>query len=170
MATSDAAVTSALATGLPHAVGPETAKAKPARAPLRMRHPDMTAVSDSSDSEREATDSEGETTAVDDGSYHDDNFVRKVLAKEKPLPAITLGSLLQNIQWVSTLALTIVPMLAIYGAFTTPVRWQTALWSVLYYFFTGLGEWRVPNRSGMPLDCTDTYWLSTGITAGYHRL
>ncbi|GAA5977379.1 hypothetical protein JCM10908_004958 [Rhodotorula pacifica] len=140
------AVTSALAQALPHSVGPETA-AKPPRAPLRMRHPDMTHMPDSSDSDHDASDSEGETTAVDDGSYNDDNYVRKVLAKEKPLPPITLGNLHKNINVISTLALTVVPALAIYGAFTTPVMWQTALWAVAYYFYTGLG-----------------------ITAGYHRL
>jgi stearoyl-CoA desaturase (delta-9 desaturase) len=32
-------------------------------------------------------------------------------------------------------------------AFWTPLRWQTAIWAVIYYFWTGLG-----------------------ITAGYHRL
>ncbi|GAA6007440.1 stearoyl-CoA 9-desaturase [Rhodotorula paludigena] len=141
----------ALAASLPHAVGAEastTATDKPPRAPLRMRHPDMTQVDDSSsDSERGESDSEGETTAVDDGSYQDDNFVRKVLAKERPLPPITWRTLPSNINVISTLALTVVPALAIYGALTTPLKWQTALWSVIYYFFTGLG-----------------------ITAGYHRL
>lgn len=38
-------------------------------------------------------------------------------------------------------------MITIYGAMTTELKWQTAIFSVLYYFFTGLG-----------------------ITAGYHRL
>ncbi|GAA5915521.1 hypothetical protein JCM8208_007476 [Rhodotorula glutinis] len=126
-----------------------TTTAKPGRAPLRMRHPDYSQgdALESSDSDREASDSEGETTAVDDGTYQDDNFVRKVLAKERPLPPITLKTLPQNINVISTLALTVVPALAIYGAFTTQIKWQTALWSVIYYFYTGLG-----------------------ITAGYHRL
>lgn len=144
------AVTSALATSLPHSVGPEAA-AKPPRAPLRMRHPDMTNMPDSSDSDHDASDSEGETTAVDDGTYNDDNYVRKVLAKEKPLPPITLGNLYRNINVISTLALTVVPALAIYGAFTTPVMWQTALWAVVYYFYTGLGVSFRPNFISMPL-------------------
>jgi hypothetical protein len=76
---------------------------------------------------------------VDDG-YADDNYVRKVLAKERPLPPITLSTLPQNIEVISTLALTIVPALAIYGAFTTPVLWKTLVWAVAYYFYTGLGE------------------------------
>lgn len=74
-------------------------------------------------------------------------LILQVLAKERPLPPITLATLPQNIEIISTLALTIVPALAIYGAFTTPLMWQTLAWSVVYYFCTGLG-----------------------ITAGYHRL
>jgi stearoyl-CoA desaturase (delta-9 desaturase) len=45
------------------------------------------------------------------------------------------------------LVLTVTPTLAVYGCFTTEFNWKTALWSVIYYFVTGLG-----------------------ITAGYHRL
>ncbi|GAA5920946.1 hypothetical protein JCM1841_003637 [Sporobolomyces salmonicolor] len=142
------AVTSALATSLPHAVGPESATKNAGRAPLRMRHPDMTGMpEESSDSDQYGSDSEGETTAVDEVGYADDNFVRKVLAKERPLPPITLANLHKNINVISTLALTVVPALSIYGALTTEVKWQTAVWAVAYYFFTGLG-----------------------ITAGYHRL
>ncbi|GAA6064368.1 hypothetical protein JCM10212_004101 [Sporobolomyces blumeae] len=145
-ATTPQAVTSALATSLPHSVGPEATKSD-GRPPLRMRHPDMTHLPDeSSDSDQYASDSEGETTAVDDIAP-DDNYVRKVLAKEKPLPPITLKTLHKNINVISTLALTVVPALAIYGALTTELKWQTAVWSVVYYFYTGLG-----------------------ITAGYHRL
>ncbi|GAA6038039.1 hypothetical protein JCM8097_007512 [Rhodosporidiobolus ruineniae] len=142
---STAAMATALEAKMPHAVGPEAA-GKPARAPLRMRHPEMGEAPSESDSDREDSDGEGETTAVDDG-YADDNYVRKVLAKEKPLPPITLGNLYKNINVISTLAITVVPALSIYGALTTELNWKTLVWSVAYYFFTGLG-----------------------ITAGYHRL
>lgn len=80
-------------------------------------------------------------------SSEDWNYVRRTLAKEKPLPPITWRNVHKNINWISFLALTVVPVLACYGAATTPLRWQTALWAVIYYFYTGLG-----------------------ITAGYHRL
>jgi stearoyl-CoA desaturase (delta-9 desaturase) len=46
---------------------------------------------------------------------------------------------------VSFLALTITPALTIYGLFNVNWNTKTAIWSVLYYFVTGLG-----------------------ITAGYH--
>ncbi|KAI0342323.1 delta9-fatty acid desaturase [Trametopsis cervina] len=76
-----------------------------------------------------------------------DNYVSWSLKSQKPLPPITMNNLLQNIQWVSFLVLTITPSLALYGALTVKLHWQTAVWSVIYYFITGLG-----------------------ITAGYHRL
>ncbi|GAA6024971.1 hypothetical protein JCM10207_008122 [Rhodosporidiobolus poonsookiae] len=139
------AISSALEATMPHTVDAGSA-VKAARTPLRMRHPDMGEAEESSDSDRDS-DGEGETTAVDDGTYADDNYVRKVLAREKPLPPITLGNLHKNINVISTIALTVVPALSIYGALTTELRWQTALWAVAYYFFSGLG-----------------------ITAGYHRL
>ncbi|ORY77210.1 putative stearoyl-CoA 9-desaturase [Leucosporidium creatinivorum] len=115
-------------------------------APLRQRFPDYGDV-EASDSEGEHnTDDEGETTAVDT-STATDNYVRKVLAKERPLPPITIATLPENLQIISCIALTLVPTVAIYGAFTTPLMWQTALWCFIFYFYTGLG-----------------------ITAGYHRL
>ncbi|KAI0089479.1 delta 9-fatty acid desaturase [Irpex rosettiformis] len=76
-----------------------------------------------------------------------DNYVSWTLRNSKAAPPITLGNLLQNIQWVSFIVLTLTPSLALYGALTVKLQWQTAVWSVIYYFITGLG-----------------------ITAGYHRL
>lgn len=86
-----------------------------------------------------------EDTAVEEADV-DDNYVSKTLAKEKPLPPITWRNLHKNLNIISCLALTVVPALALYGAFTTPLSRKTFIWSILYYFFTGLG-----------------------ITAGYHR-
>jgi len=104
--------------------------------------------------------SENEETAVDEGQQKskssklqgghnsdDWNYVRRTLAKEKPLPPITLKNVHKTINWISFFVLTLVPALAFYGAATTPLTWQTAVWCVVYYFYTGLG-----------------------ITAGYHRL
>ncbi|KAM0790026.1 hypothetical protein ACM66B_005355 [Microbotryomycetes sp. NB124-2] len=139
------AMTSALAVPPSEPASGSTAQTK---APLRNRFPDYTETHDASDeSDSTYSDGEGETTAVDDGYSIDDNYVRKVLAKEKPLPPITWKTLPQNIQVVSTLALTVVPALAIYGAFTTQLQLKTFIWAVVYYFYTGLG-----------------------ITVGYHRL
>jgi len=59
----------------------------------------------------------------------------------------TLTNWHKHLNWLHVVILTGVPLLGVYGAFTTPVNTKTAIWAVLYYFMTGLG-----------------------ITAGYHRL
>jgi len=76
-----------------------------------------------------------------------DNYVSHTIQKQKYLPPITWKNLIWNIQWISFLALTITPALSIYGLCTVPYNRNTAIWSVVYYYITGLG-----------------------ITAGYHRL
>ncbi|KAI9833560.1 MAG: stearoyl-CoA 9-desaturase [Phylliscum demangeonii] len=53
----------------------------------------------------------------------------------------------QHVNWLNVLFIAGVPLYGCVQAFWTPLRWQTAIWAVLYYFMTGLG-----------------------ITAGYHRL
>ncbi|TIB93142.1 hypothetical protein E3Q19_01461 [Wallemia mellicola] len=77
----------------------------------------------------------------------EDNYVQRTLANAKPKPPITWSTLLGEINYISTALIAGVPLITIYGAMTTELKWQTAIFSVLYYFFTGLG-----------------------ITAGYHRL
>ena len=76
-----------------------------------------------------------------------DNYVHHVLTTEKALPPITWKNFYYELEWISTLALTFTPIASIYGWFTTPLQLNTALFAIVYYFFTGLG-----------------------ITAGYHRL
>jgi len=135
------------AASLPHAAPPPgaTKSVQQGRTPLRFRHPEAVASDSASDSEHDSSD-EGSETAVDTAAA-EDNYVRKVLAKEKPLPPITWRTLPQNINVVSFLAITVVPILSLYGAFTTKLETKTAIWAIVYYFMTGLG-----------------------ITAGYHRL
>ena len=69
-----------------------------------------------------------------------DNYVSWSLRNQKPRPPITFDNLLENIQWLTFAILTITPSIAIYGLFTHKLRWETFVWSVLYYFITGLGE------------------------------
>ncbi|KAM0748736.1 putative stearoyl-CoA 9-desaturase [Meredithblackwellia eburnea MCA 4105] len=119
------------------------------KAPLKTRRLDYSegASSQSASShENDYAESDGEsgTSSVENST---DNYVRKVLAKERPLPPVTSKNWYRELEVVSTLALTIVPGLAFYGACTTKVQLKTAIWAVVYYFYTGLG-----------------------ITAGYHRL
>jgi stearoyl-CoA desaturase (delta-9 desaturase) len=76
-----------------------------------------------------------------------DNYVSATIAKQKYLPPVTWKNLIYNIQWISFLAITVTPSIAIYGMLTTPYNRNTVIWSIVYYYITGLG-----------------------ITAGYHRL
>lgn len=105
------------------------------------------------------------------GSRHADddwNYVRRTLAKEKPLPPITLKNVHKNINWISFIVLTVVPSLALYGAFTTKLTWQTAVWSVVYYFYSACN--RASNTTATCLQCICSLAAGLGITAGYHRL
>ncbi|KAI0728866.1 delta9-fatty acid desaturase [Fomitopsis betulina] len=76
-----------------------------------------------------------------------DNYVQWVLKSQKELPPITRQTLLSEIKWLDSSILFITPAIALWGILNVNLRWETAIWSVIYYFITGLG-----------------------ITAGYHRL
>jgi len=54
---------------------------------------------------------------------------------------------LKSLNWTHVTILGGVPLIALYGAFTTQLVWNTLMWSLFYYYLTGMG-----------------------ITAGYHRL
>lgn len=75
-----------------------------------------------------------------------DNYVSWTLKNQKPLPPIVLANLLQNIEWLTFIILTITPSIAIYGLFTVNMQWKTFVWSVVYYFITGLGMSPSPFR------------------------
>lgn len=53
----------------------------------------------------------------------------------------------KHINWIHTPLLLLTPLIATYGFFTTEIQSKTLIWTIIYYFLTGLG-----------------------ITAGYHRL
>lgn len=57
-----------------------------------------------------------------------DNYVSATIAKTKYLPPVTWKNLIYNIQWISFLAITITPSIAIYGMFTTNYNRNTAIW------------------------------------------
>lgn len=46
---------------------------------------------------------------------------------------------IRRLNWLHVPLLTLTPVIALYGLLTTPWMWQTCVWSVAYYFFTGLG-------------------------------
>ncbi|KAJ7233751.1 delta 9-fatty acid desaturase protein [Mycena rebaudengoi] len=76
-----------------------------------------------------------------------ENYVSHTLRTTKALPPITWNNLLSELNWLNVTILTVVPFVGLVGAYHTKLRWETAVFSVFYYFYTGLG-----------------------ITAGYHRL
>ncbi len=70
-----------------------------------------------------------------------DNYVAWTIKNQKELPPITFDNLFQNIQWISTAVLVVTPSVAIWGLLNVKLRWETFVWSVIYYFITGLGEY-----------------------------
>jgi stearoyl-CoA desaturase (delta-9 desaturase) len=69
-----------------------------------------------------------------------DNYVDHTLKNTKPLPPVTWNNFLRELNYLSLAILTITPSVALYGAFTTKLRWETAAFAVFYYFVTGLGQ------------------------------
>ncbi|KAF7354276.1 Acyl-CoA desaturase [Mycena venus] len=76
-----------------------------------------------------------------------ENYVSHALKTTKPLPPVRWDNLISELNWIGVFVITLPPVVSIVGAYHTRLRWETALFSVFYYFFTGLG-----------------------VTAGYHRL
>ncbi|KAF9032859.1 delta 9-fatty acid desaturase protein [Hymenopellis radicata] len=68
-----------------------------------------------------------------------DNYIEQTLKNVEPLPPITLKTLREEIIWPSFTVLTSMPIIGFIGALTTSLRWQTAVWSFIYYLITGLG-------------------------------
>ncbi|KAG0199794.1 hypothetical protein BGX33_011386 [Mortierella sp. NVP41] len=60
---------------------------------------------------------------------------------------LTVKNVWKNLDWKHVLGLGLTPLIALYGLLTTEIQRKTLIWSIVYYFATGLG-----------------------ITAGYHRL
>ncbi|EIW77198.1 delta 9-fatty acid desaturase protein [Coniophora puteana RWD-64-598 SS2] len=76
-----------------------------------------------------------------------DNYVSYTLKHQKALDPISWDNWWQELNLLHAAILGLTPIMGIIGAFVVRLRWETAVWSVVYYFMTGLG-----------------------ITAGYHRL
>ncbi len=93
-----------------------------------------------------------------------DNYIEHTLKNSKSLPPVTWTNWWKELNYLSVAILTMSPSIAIYGALTTKLRWETAAFAIFYYFFTGLGSYL---ETDMILV---SHFLSLGITAGYHRL
>ena len=45
----------------------------------------------------------------------------------------------KHVNWLNVFLIVGIPLLGCVQALWTPLYWQTALWTVVYYFMTGLG-------------------------------
>jgi stearoyl-CoA desaturase (delta-9 desaturase) len=75
---------------------------------------------------------------------------------------ITLDNWYKHVNWLNVTFIIGIPIMGCIAAAYTPLRIETAIWSVVYYFATGLGMYLEP----LMRVSTD----NKGITAGYHRL
>ncbi|CAG8669311.1 24004_t:CDS:2 [Racocetra persica] len=60
---------------------------------------------------------------------------------------ITWNNWYKHVDWIHAILLGSLPLIALYGLLTTEIQRKTAIWSIIYYYITGMG-----------------------ITAGHHRL
>lgn len=95
-----------------------------------------------------------------------DNYVAYTLRNTKERPPLTWSNVWGDINYVSLAALTLTPAIAIWGAFTVHLCWRTAAFSVLYYFYTGLG---ITAGESSLMFLGGTAYLPS-IFVGYHRL
>jgi stearoyl-CoA desaturase (delta-9 desaturase) len=75
-----------------------------------------------------------------------DNYVDYTLKNTKALPPVTWSNWWSELNYLSLAILTLTPLIALYGAFTTKLRLETAIFAVFYYFVTGLGQYLVPKK------------------------
>lgn len=95
-----------------------------------------------------------------------DNYVQHTLKSTKPLPPVTLSNFWTELNWLNVAILGITPTIALYGLFTTKLTWQTALFSVLYYYITGLGMSPSFVVIGKSVDGVDRYYRRISSTLG----
>jgi len=52
---------------------------------------------------------------------------------------VTVSNFHKFLDWKHVLGLGLTPLIAIYGLLTTEIQTKTLIWSIIYYFATGLG-------------------------------
>jgi stearoyl-CoA desaturase (delta-9 desaturase) len=69
--------------------------------------------------------------------------MKDVVVKEKRKyiseQPVTLKNWYKHIDWVNVTFVAIIPFFGLIAAFSTPLLWKTAVWTLFYYFLTGLG-------------------------------
>jgi len=61
---------------------------------------------------------------------------KKPHISESPM---TRANWYKHVNWLNVVLVVGVPIYGLAQAIWTPLRWQTAVWSIAYYFMTGLG-------------------------------
>ena len=79
------------------------------------------------------------TAEQEEEDFIKNNYVARTLLNEPELPPVTWSNWYKHINWLQTPLLIGIPLVGLYGTFTTPLTLYTAIWSVIYYFITGLG-------------------------------
>jgi hypothetical protein len=69
-----------------------------------------------------------------------DNYVSHTLKTQKPLPPLSWNNWHSELNWLNVAILTLTPVAGFIGAYFTKLRWETAVFSVVYYYVTGLGS------------------------------
>jgi stearoyl-CoA desaturase (delta-9 desaturase) len=52
---------------------------------------------------------------------------------------ITKANWYKHVNWLNITLIVGVPIYGLFAAYWTPLQWKTAVWSIAYYFMTGLG-------------------------------
>jgi len=99
--------------------------------------PEITAITPPLTPPSKASDLGSEPTPVDIDIPN--NYVDYTLRNTKPLPPVTWQNFWTELNWLSVTILSVTPTLTIIGLCTTKLTLSTFAFSVLYYFFTGLG-------------------------------
>lgn len=66
-----------------------------------------------------------------------DNYVQHTLSTVPALPPIKFSNLLGEINYVNLTAVSIGPVLTVWGLYTTAFEWRTVLFAVIWYAVTG---------------------------------
>ena len=68
-----------------------------------------------------------------------DGAVKEKKGKHISEQPVTLKNWYKHIDWVNVTFVAIIPFFGLIAAFSTPLLWRTATWTLFYYFLTGLG-------------------------------
>ena len=91
-----------------------------------------------------------------------DNYVSWALKTQKAAPPFRWDNLINELNWLNVAILTVPPLLTIYAILYVPLQTRTCLFSIFYYFVTGLG--------GLSFNFTLRIWHSNHFRRYHCRL